>query len=265
MSARTSQGFTIIETMLFLAITGMLIIGVMIGVGASIDRQRYKDAVASFKDLIQSQYADLGSVMNDRTNTWTCDANAATTTGGTTIRGQSNCFLVGKYLRIEKGDIDTYTILATERPSMVTTGTDISRLDVNYIYNSSKVSTQKNAMEWGTQIAWPKTGSGSQSPQTPRSLGILFIRSPETGNIYTFTSDTVPLKTAVTHGTITSIINASTTTSPGQGAKTICILSSGMITTGDESIFISPYAASASAIEGQTNDYMQTQGVTTRC
>lgn len=51
------RGFTIIEIMLFLAISGMLIAGVLIGIGDNIARQRYNEAVEDIADLLRNQYA----------------------------------------------------------------------------------------------------------------------------------------------------------------------------------------------------------------
>ena len=68
MDIRRSAGFTIIETMLVLAITGALVAAMFVGIGTSISIQRYRDAVTTFKDTLQEQYSALANVSNDR---WT--------------------------------------------------------------------------------------------------------------------------------------------------------------------------------------------------
>ena len=262
MGIRISPGFTIIETMLFLAVTGLLIMGVLIGTGNTLNTQRYRDSVESFKNLLQSQYADLGSVRNDRSNTWNCDSTAKPIVGGTVIRGQSDCVIVGKYLRIDKGDVTIHTVLA--RKTGTGTGTDIQKLDANYAYNVSSAEVEKRSMEWGAQIAWPKSGMGAQSPTTPRTLGIFIVRSPDSGSIYTFTSNSVPAVDSVNQATFTSIIAAGTGI-PGQGERRICVVSSGLSPSGDMAIVIGGYAASTSAIEVQSNDFMKSVGGSPQC
>ena len=49
-----SRGFTIIEVMLFLAITGLLAVGVLATVGNSINVQRYRDAVVTLQTEVQA-------------------------------------------------------------------------------------------------------------------------------------------------------------------------------------------------------------------
>jgi prepilin-type N-terminal cleavage/methylation domain-containing protein len=51
------KGFTIIEVMIFLAISGLLLVGVLIGTGTTIARQRYNDAVQSFAEFLRQQYS----------------------------------------------------------------------------------------------------------------------------------------------------------------------------------------------------------------
>lgn len=264
MGARLSPGFTIIETVLFLSVTGLLVMGVLIGTGTALNRQRYRDSVESFKDLLQTQYAEMGSVKNSRSNTWKCDAAAVPSTGGTVIRGQSDCLIVGRYMRIEGKDISIYTVLARQT-STTKRATDILTLDNNYAYNVSPDNVEKSSMEWGTQLAWPTSGNGSKSPSAPRSIGILFIRSPESGGIYTFTSDTIPADGAISQSTFNNIINAGTTSYPGQGSRNLCVQSSGLFPSGDMAVYLSSYAASASAVEVRTNDFMTAQGISTRC
>jgi hypothetical protein len=167
-------------------------------------------------------------------------------------------------MRIESKDISIYTVLARQT-STTKRATDIATLDNNYAYNVSLDNVETRSMEWGTQLAWPVSGSGSKTPSTPRSIGILFIRSPESGGIYTFTSDTVPAETAISQATFNSIINAGTASYPGQGQRNLCVQSSGLFPSGDMSVYLSAYAASASAVEVRTNDFMSGQGISTRC
>ena len=258
MGKRFYTGFTLIETMLFLAITGALVAGVLIGTGTSINNQRYRDAVESLKSLIQTQYSEIGSVKNDRSNNLSCGTSgtSATPTTGSQYRGQSSCVIVGRYMVIDGTDsngaskISIYTVLAKQK-STTERSSDIETMKNNYTYSVTP-EVETNTMEWSTQIAWPKSGAGSKSPTTPRSIGILFIRSPETGTIYTFSTDTVA-NTASSAFTNMMVAGASV---PGRGERTICVKSSG-VSGGDRAIYIAPSAASASAIEIQTNDLMK--------
>ena len=51
------RGFTIIEVMLFLALTGLLLVGILGGLGGNIARQRYNDAVQDLANILRDQYS----------------------------------------------------------------------------------------------------------------------------------------------------------------------------------------------------------------
>lgn len=51
------RGFTIIEVMLFLAISGFLLVGILVGTGAGIARQRYTDSVQHVAQILREQYS----------------------------------------------------------------------------------------------------------------------------------------------------------------------------------------------------------------
>jgi type II secretory pathway pseudopilin PulG len=263
MGTRISPGFTIIETMLFLAVTGLLVLGVLIGTGSALNVQRYRDSVESFKGLLQEQYADLGSVRNSRDNDWSCDSTATPTPGGGIIRGQSDCLIIGKYMRIQGGAITVYPVLAhTTGP---TSGlADVTALDTRYAFHVSPTERENLSMEWGTQIAWPRVGAGARAPTTPRSMAILIVRSPESGSIYTFTSDNAPSEADMNQNTFTDMIVAGSSI-PGQGSRTICVLSSGLFPSGDRAVYLNAYAATTSAVEVRSNDFSRGSGGTTEC
>lgn len=53
------SGFTIIEVMLVLGLTGMLLVGLLGGTFASIASQRYSDSVRSFAEYLRQEYSEV--------------------------------------------------------------------------------------------------------------------------------------------------------------------------------------------------------------
>lgn len=252
MGTQKTRGFTIIETMLFLAISGVLIVSMVAGVGVTIQIQRYRDAVETFKSQLQDQYSELASVKNERDNTWTCDNLAQTVENGNEVRGQSRCVLLGRYMTIVSSTVTIYSVVGYPATNQSTIGNDIAKLRANYTLNISTVTKEESTLEWGAQIAWPSQGTEAQSPTTPRSIALLFIRSPDSGQIYTFSSDAVPV--APTPDSLRAMLVAGETI-PGQVARTLCIDSGGALTAGDSSIFIYPYANGPSSIETRSDAF----------
>jgi type II secretory pathway pseudopilin PulG len=267
MGTHKLAGFTIIETMLVVSISGLLVVGLLVGVSASLNEQRYRDATETFKSLLQQQYADLNNVQNGRDDNWQCSNTAtAQPTGGPAAesRGQSDCVLLGKYLRIENSDISEYTVVGYKYNNSAQSN-DVASLRNNYAMNVVKDLVDKSKMDWGTKIAYPRfevdpvTGvqSAFGAPVSPRKVGILFVRSPDSGQIYTFTNKepNVPNESNITPSTFTNLLVAGDSI-PGQGSRTICIESNGLFTAANRAVYIGSYASAANAIEIRSNDYM---------
>lgn len=263
MGTRFSQGFTIIETTLFLAISGALIVALIFGAGASLNVQRYRDATESLKALVQRQYSELNNVQNGREDTFSCDATATISAGGDERRGQSECVLVGKYMRIDQQEISIYTVLAY-RIADTNQTSDIETLKNDFALNASTTQVEERRMDWGTEVAWATSGLDyDASGQTPRTIGILIIRSPDTGLVYTFTQDSIPPKDGINQATFTDLLVAGDgVPRQGQSPRNLCVLSNGLTVAGDRSVYIGAFAASASAIETHTND---SQGDISEC
>ena len=65
-NAATRAGFTVIEVMFFIGISGMLLAGVLVGSSASIARQRYKDSVQDFAEFVRRTYSSVLNVEAQR-------------------------------------------------------------------------------------------------------------------------------------------------------------------------------------------------------
>jgi len=261
MGTQKTRGFTIIETMLFLAISGLLVVTMLAGVGITIQVQRYRDSVESFKTLLQDQYSELASVKNDeRTTGWSCDATGATVEGSGAIkpRGQSKCVMLGRYMKVVGPKATIYTVVGYPSATQSTVGNDIAKLRANYTLNISTVVKEESLLEWGATIQWAQKGPvkdvGAQD--SVRSIGLLFIRSPDSGQIYTFTSNSVPGTPSPT--SLKAMLVAAAAV-PGQAERTLCVESGGAVSGGAFSIYIYPYANGPTSIESRSNDFMATQ------
>lgn len=256
MGTQKTSGFTIIESLLFLAISGALIVAMIGGVGATIQIQRYRDAVETFKALVQDQYSELTSVKNeDRGGSqWSCNSQAETeeTPLNARIRGQSECMLLGRYMTVQGSAISLRSVVGYKSGTS-TTGNDIEKLIANYTINTTDITNEDTELEWGAQIAWPRDGAGARSPQTPRAISLLFIRSPDSGQVYTFSSDVVPQ--TPTASTLREMLVGGAVI-PGQGDRTICIDSGGALARGDLSIYIDQFASGPTAVEVRSNDFI---------
>lgn len=188
MGAKTQNGFTIIEVLLFLSVTGLLAMGILAGAGLAISQQRYRDSVNSLKSYIQQQYSEVSNVINSRAGDWNCDNTAAVNEvpAGGQARGTSDCVLLGRYITVD----DTGTLLTTSSvigyriPGAAEATTDIAELSNNYRLATSPVDQDEQEVAWGAQVVKQKTTA-------PQPMSILIVRSPLSGSIITFSMENV--------------------------------------------------------------------------
>jgi hypothetical protein len=173
-------GFTIIETSLFLGITGLLIIGVLVTTGASISTQRYRDSVSSLKSTLQEQYNKVSATSNLRTSEWRCVGGVVDQSGVGESRGRSDCQIMGRIItstddqsRLLFRDIIGY---AGASGSSVTLN-DIEALK-RYTITPSPIDAREYRMEWDALLG--------NATGLPKSFTVLILRSPVTGVIRTF-------------------------------------------------------------------------------
>lgn len=188
MGKYTQKGFTVIEVMLFLAVTGLLAIGILVGSGVTIGQQRYRDSVNGVKSYLQQQYNEVSNVINSRDRTWTCSSTGVITeVASGEARGTSDCVIMGRFITI---DATGTKLTAANITAYRTPGAPIGASDTleiaNYRLSASPIDVDTEEVAWGAQII--KDGTPAV---TPLALSILIVRSPLSGSIMTFTAEGV--------------------------------------------------------------------------
>ena len=114
------KGFTIIEVMLFLALSGFLLMGILAGTGTSIANQRYKDAVQDAVDALRSAYSFVADTQVE-TREKSEGACGGTTKDGieghgddNSLRGRTSCAVYGAVVMIDGNRIQTTTVIGRD-------------------------------------------------------------------------------------------------------------------------------------------------------
>lgn len=239
MGIKNAHGFTIIEVMLFLAVSGLLAIGILVGSGMAIGQQRYRDSVNTLKSFVQEQYSQTANTENDRSGEEACSGAVVVQPPDNVTspqpRGTSNCLLMGRLLTIgtdgkqlSAADVVGYRT-STSAPTEVT---DLGELQKNYELGVSSVSQENREVEWGARVVKPKTAIAMP-------LTMLIVRSPVSGSVMTFMADGVQTD-----------LNAMVAGGIASGAKDMCVDPSGEVIGGSQlAVRIGAYATSQSSIE----------------
>lgn len=230
MTTQAAHGFTIIEVMLFLAVTGLLTIGVLVGSGTAIAQQRYRDSVTSLKGFIQEQYTRTTNVVNaDARNPACSQRGSALVLDGDALqpRGTSECLLLGRYLLIEPAKVTAYDVIG--QPRADENGTDDVATLKNYVLRTSE-DGEVEEIGWGATVVRPRTVIGL-------TASVLIVRSPLSGSTLTFVGDGSQRPSA--------LVDAG-----NMVQKDFCVDSgSGVVTSRRLAVRLNARAASQSAVE----------------
>lgn len=181
MGVKIHKGFTIIELILFLGITGLVMGVLLVGVGSSLTRERYRDAVTSFQDYMQGQYNLVANVSNLRDASDICQngkilSNPTPDTG----RGTSDCTIVGRIVSsTQNGDQVTSSQVYATADVASLSGTD----DIQ-VLNSAKLIASPTAAPYN--LGWSATLVDPRPDDSLSTFSILIVRMPTTGLIHTY-------------------------------------------------------------------------------
>lgn len=183
--AQRENGFTIIETTLVLAITGLIVAVILVGIGNSLNHQRYMDATNQAVDFFRGQYTGTSNALNDRPDNETCGSSGIATVAEKQTIGASECLLLGKIARSSDGKtITTYQVIATHDLAADPATTQLSDTDLLVAANLQQGSKEIDTYspEWDTQLLRPGTTDGAR-------FTMMVVRTPVTGTIRTYVAD----------------------------------------------------------------------------
>ncbi len=192
------SGFTLIEVSLFLAVTGLLFLGVTIGVQNSISQQRYNDAVQSFAEFLRNIYSEVTNVQHEGTGKTnravygkmitfgeTCNLMGESVVGGTC----SNSILTG-----DQNTIYEYNVVGNAEETG--TGGTLGLLQqlkagvVEEIKNNN--GTTEYALAGIVEDYTPKWQAQIERKDGGPFIGtVLIVRNPVSGIVSTFYSSSV--------------------------------------------------------------------------
>ncbi|MBR2543176.1 hypothetical protein IKF03_01055 [Candidatus Saccharibacteria bacterium] len=187
MVKKLRRGFTLVEVGLFLGVTGMLFVGIVMGVQGSMFQQRYNDSVQGFADFLRTIYAQTSNVEGDKA-----------AGGGRTekaIYGKLVTF--GEKLNLEgktnsDNSIFSYTIVGNVKNENIDSNNVLEALkgvDANVIVkNGSRFDyagiASQYAPRWSAKIQTIKA-----PPYVDFKGALLIVRHPSSGTVFTYVLD----------------------------------------------------------------------------
>ena len=192
--SKMRHGFTLVEVALFLAVTGLLFAGVMIGVQNSIWQQRYNDTVQNFTNFLRNIYSEVSNPQSPG------DGRSDRAIYGKLVSFGQRYGLDGDKLSDSDQKIYVYDVVGDIDTSKISTGSVaemLKKLNANVVIeekNESGVTVgatlagivESYSPVWGSVI---ETTSDKENALFEGS--ILVVRHPEFGTINTLVSEEV--------------------------------------------------------------------------
>lgn len=150
-SALSKKGFTVVEVTLVLAITGLMIAGLIGAVTFNVNQQRYNSSVQGIAEYLRSQFSAVAYPQNTRTDktpeNGTCTIRSNIVTSANAETGRSNCLIYGKLITFGESvtgdwrnndsyDIRSYDIVGAEEELVLKSNVPDStyKIDGNFTF-----------------------------------------------------------------------------------------------------------------------------------
>lgn len=249
MKRASSAGFTIIETMLVLSISGVLTIGLVAGAGIAIAQQRYRESVLAVQSFIQDGYNLTTVIENGNTDaTANCTQSALNEVAAGTgqPRGTTDCLLVGRFITIRPDG--ALSAMRSANVIAYQTGDEDSTTDAdltaNYSFRVSPIDQLERTIPWQSYLTQPGSSANSNA-------SILIMRSPQTNTMLTYSSSS-----AIADAAITTLIQDVNRTD----MRTLCVANDSWVAGKRQAVQIQPNASGPGsiAIPSETENVCET-------
>lgn len=189
------RGFTIVETLLFVSISGLLVMTVLAGFSSSLEAKRRIDTNRSFEASIEAEYTRVRTGTVVRQVDVSGKVPKCMPSGTDSFPGASDdCVVVGKLLKLKLGSnssVSSYNVIANVTPTSTCTLKGIRAVIDCYEARVMDMSTPANtfAPEWQADISHvsfqSKTSSSMyRSYNSAQVAYIAVLRDPSSELVY---------------------------------------------------------------------------------
>lgn len=193
MKRHSKDGFTIIELLFFVAISGLLTVALLAGWTVTVNAQNYKDSARSFAVALQDQYNDSTNITIDRDASYQCLQGATpdmlevkeVEKASQYSRGASDCVIMGKYIYLNDGVMTSRALLGKEPAS----GTPLPTADKDIIksYIPTALDASLTTIPTGTfTVPWSTKPYLVGQPRQPVRIVLVIVQSPVSNIVYTY-------------------------------------------------------------------------------
>lgn len=175
---KKGDGFTIIEVIIFLAITGLLLAVALVGMGGLNRDAQFRDSLDRLQSILQRQYEEVASGVNTRSNTAPAGCGV-----GSVAPGTSNCLNIGREIAFTGGSAQvriTDVYLNRDLDGSESTLGSLAAV-FRQVGVSISATSQGYTMEWQARV--PTNAGGNISGGFDR---VAFIRNPLSGDILVY-------------------------------------------------------------------------------
>lgn len=183
--------------MLFLAVTGLMLAGILVAVSGGINRQRFEDTITSLVDQFQGQYNLVENVRNNRTAAIHCSAGSGIViVSGRSDRGASDCAVVGRLVTSNDGQVfESLPVIATADLATIEeprpgNGTD----ERSYIQSLGLTVASADLPDADVErytVPWDATIFVNDEKTGGARFSLLIIKLPSNGMMRTFSTTSV--------------------------------------------------------------------------
>lgn len=171
------RGYTLVEVSLFLAVTGLLFVGVALGVQNSMYQQRFNDAVQSYAEFLRTAYSEVMNVENP------------------VGYGNSEIAIYGKMLKFEAGEGDavySYDVVGSVSDESVGNTLDALSSVGAAACTGDAIVMNEQEIVCDTQVFRPKWQSEIQVTDSKKLFkgAVLIVRDPSSGTVFTYINNT---------------------------------------------------------------------------